>query len=111
MSGPVLPSPVDAVVQAINAGDTKGFLGFFTPGGVVDDWGKRYVGHAAIRTWSDRELIGAKGVLTVRSVATQGSVVTLDGDWKSSVYTGPGRFIFRLEVPLVSEWRITGESG
>lgn len=94
MDEPNLPSPVRAMVEAINAGDTDRFLGLFTEDGVVEDWGKVYAGRAAIKSWSERELIGARGVLTVRSAAAQGNTVTLIGDWKSSFYTGPGRFIF-----------------
>lgn len=104
-----LPPPIGALVQSINAGDTEGFLNLFTENGVVDDWGKQYIGHRAIRAWSDRELIGAKGVMTVRSVATSDSSVTVVGNWKSNYYTGPGKFIFSIEGQKVAEWRITGE--
>lgn len=107
MSEVALPHPVAAVVRSINAGDTEGFLDLFSERGVVDDWGRRFVGRQAIRAWSDRELIGAKGMMTVRSVAARGSEVTVIGDWKSNFYTGPGKFIFRIEGRKVAEWRIT----
>jgi hypothetical protein len=61
---------------------------------------------AAIRRWSDRELIGAKGTLTVSKVSHEGSEIAFDGDWKSSFYTGPGRFTLRLDGDRIHEMRI-----
>jgi len=63
-----LPALVEDLRQAINRGDTDAFLAFFPADGVVEDWGRRFAGHAAIRGWSDSELIGAKGTLTILKV-------------------------------------------
>ena len=63
-----MPPPLDRLVAAINAGDFEGFIALFAPDGVVDDWGRRFKGPAAIRKWSDKELIGAHGTLTVSQV-------------------------------------------
>lgn len=72
---------------------------------MVDEWGRRFVRHQAIRAWSDRELIGAKGFMTVRLVTTQGASVSVVGDWRCNFYTVPGTFIFRIEGEKVAEWR------
>ena len=101
-----LPPPPQRLVAAINGGDTAAFLALFPADGVVDDWGDRYTGVAAIRAWSDRELIGAKGTLTVSKVSHEGSEIAFDGDWKSSFYTGPGRFTLRLDGDRIHEMRI-----
>ncbi len=103
-----IPPPVDRLVAAINGGDTEAFLALFAEDGVVDDWGSRMVGRAAIRTWSDRELIGAKGVLTVSKASARGGKATLDGDWKSNFYSGASHFVFTLDGETIREMRITG---
>jgi hypothetical protein len=101
---PPLPAPVALFRDRVNAGDTDGVLALFVPDGAVIDWGRRFAGHAAIRGWSDDELIGAHGTLTItRVVAIEGSKVVVDTEWASSFFTGPGRFTFTLEHELIRQ--------
>lgn len=102
----VIPPPIDVLVKAINEGDTDRLLALFAPGATVDDWGSKYIGLDQIRVWNDRELIGAKGVLTVRSAERQGDRVVLVTDWRSNFFTGPGRFVFTLEDGRIRHWKI-----
>ena len=101
-----LPPLLHRLVAAINGGDTPAFLALFPADGVVDDWGDRYAGVAAIRAWSDRELIGAKGTLTVANVSARGNAIRFDGDWKSSFFTGPGHFTLHVDGDRIREMRI-----
>jgi hypothetical protein len=102
-----LPPPVERMIAAINDGDTDAFLDCFTAKGVVDDWGRRFVGHKAIRGWSDKETIGAKGRMTVTTVEHTADGIVVTGDWKSNFYSGPGRYVFRLDGDRIAEMRIT----
>jgi hypothetical protein len=54
-----LPAPVARAIEAVNAGDTDAFLSEFAADGWIDDDGRPFGGHDAMRAWSDRELIGA----------------------------------------------------
>ena len=92
-----LPLPIDRLVDAINRGDTDAFLGLFTETGVVDDWGRRFEGLAAIRAWSDAEFIGAHGHMEVKNVSRVHDLVTLAADWRSDFYSGACRFLFALD--------------
>ena len=100
---------IDRFVQAVNHHDTKTFLAFFPEGGVVIDSGRRFVGHDAVRGWSDREFIGAHGRMTVKKVEQTKNVVTVKADWKSNYYSGPSRFEFVLDGEQIQELRIEGE--
>ncbi|AIC15119.1 nuclear transport factor 2 family protein [Nitrososphaera viennensis] len=107
MSLPELPDPIGRFVDAVNRGDTGSFLDFFPSDGVVDDSGRRFVGHEAIRRWSDREFIGAKGRMTVTSVEqTKKNIVSVAADWASNYFTGPSRFVFVLKGKKIQEIRI-----
>ena len=101
-----LPAPLGALVSTINSGDTEGFLLLLTEECVVDDWESLYAGKAEIKTWSDRELVGAKGVMTVRDVEEHGPEIHLICDWKSNFYSGPGRLIFSIRDGKVAELKI-----
>ena len=102
-----LPPLIDRFVAAVNRGNTEAFLVCFPPDGVVDDWGRRFVGHKAIRTWSDEEMIGAKGRMTVKNVEQAGNEVTVTADWKSNFYSGPSRYVFVVDGDHIREMRIT----
>jgi ketosteroid isomerase-like protein len=110
MSEPKLPDPINAFVEAVNRGDTDSFLDFFLDDGAVDDSGRRFAGHRAIREWSNREFIGAKGHITVTGVEQQTkNRVNITADWVSNYFTGPSRFIFVLKGNRIQELRISGE--
>ena len=109
MADDSLPPILVALRDAINAGDTETFLSFFSPGGIVEDWGRRFSGLTAIRSWSDKELIGAKGTMTFGPVieATPDRI-SLNVDWTSSYFTGPGIFTFVLAEAKIREMKISG---
>lgn len=106
-----LPPPVAALVKTINAGDTIGFLDSFTPDGVVDDWGRKFCDREAIRAWSDKELIGAQGQMTVTDVATGDNSVEVTADWRSTHANGLSRFDFRVVGDKIALMRISAAHG
>jgi hypothetical protein len=59
------------------------------------------------RHWSDEEMIGAKGRMTVKNVEQAGNEVTVTADWKSSFYGGPSRYVFIVDGDRIREMRIT----
>ena len=106
MGAPDLPNPIDKFVAVVNRGDTEAFLSFFTEDGIVDDWGRRFAGRDAIRRWSDKEFIGAKGRMTVKNVEPAKNKMRVIADWKSNFYSGLSAFEFVLAGNLLKEMRI-----
>ena len=105
---PDVPKLLADFVAATNRGDTPVFLDFFTADGVVDDWGRRFVGHARIKEWSDAETIGAHGTLTITEViSADAQKIVVDTFWKSQAFTGPGRFTFALVGGKIKELKIS----
>ena len=58
---PDIPPLSAALRDATNRQDWPAFIALFTADPVVNDWGDIYRGAPAIKGWSDREMIGAKG--------------------------------------------------
>ena len=56
------PGPVTKLLDAANSHQTEDFLASFAHDGVVDDWGRGYIGREAIKEWSDREFIRRESV-------------------------------------------------
>jgi hypothetical protein len=107
MSTPVVPPPVDRAVDATNAQNTQAFLDVFTADGAVDDWGRVFEGHAAIKQWSDRELIGVHASLRVTGVDQDGDQVTVTAEVGGEGFNGPSHFTFTIKGDKVSRMRIT----
>lgn len=108
MTDPTLPPVIEALRAVVNRGDTDGFLALFPEDGVVEDWGRRFAGHAAIRGWSDKELIGARGTLTfTRVLSVSPQRVEVMTEWKSNYFSGQGKFVFVLEGGRIREMRIS----
>jgi len=107
-SPPTLPDPIHRFVEEVNRGDTESFLAFFPEHGAVDDEGRRFIAHEAIRRWSDREFIAAKGRMTVTRVTQTNNGASFNADWKSNYYSGASRFAFVLDGDRIRELRVTG---
>lgn len=102
-----LPKTIEDFVKAVNDGDNERFLAFFDKEkGVINDWGRKFVGHEAIKSWSDKEFIGAKGKMTPTKIEQKDDEYRLFADWKSSFYSGASLFIFILEGEKIKEMRI-----
>jgi hypothetical protein len=91
-----LPDPVRTAIDAANAGDVDAFLACFPPDGVVDDWGREFRGHMAIRGWSDQEFIGVHVTLSVLDAAVAGTDVVVTTRVGGDGFNGPSHFTFRL---------------
>jgi hypothetical protein len=103
-----VPQPVARLLDAANNHDTDEFLDCFPEDGIVDDWGREFVGADAIRGWSDREFIGVDVVLTVNGVETDGDDTTISAEVGGSGFNGPSHFTFKVRGDLVSRMTIRG---
>ena len=103
------PAIIDAVLAAVNSGDTEAFLDLFAADGSVDDWGSVYRGRDEIRTWSDRELIGAKASFALRSAEQHGDGASMMVDVGGEGFNGPSRFSFTLTDDRIHRMRITAD--
>ena len=106
MSDLQIPEPVATFIDTVNAHDEQGFLDAFTSDGTVDDWGREFTGREAIRAWSDKEFIGATGVLTPEEVSVDGDEVTVIGDWRSTWANGRSSFTFAIAGDKLSRMTI-----
>jgi SnoaL-like domain len=101
-----LPHPVLDLLRAANAHDTAGFVGRFTPDGVVDDWGREFRGAEAIRGWSDAEFIGVEVTLDVTGVEMGDDAVVVAAQVGGQGFNGPSHFAFEIDGDLISRMTI-----
>lgn len=103
-----MPVPVAAALEAAGAHATEDFLAAFAPDGAVDDWGREFRGHDAIRRWSDAEFIGKEVTLRVTGTRIDGDTTTVSAEVGGKGFNGPSDFAFTVAGNLISLMRITG---
>ncbi len=64
-----LPPTAEAYVRSINDHDPAAFIALFADSAVVNDVGRDFRGHAAIKAWSDREIFDANVTLEILDAA------------------------------------------
>ena len=100
------PTAVRRMVDATNAADSAAFLDSFTDDGVVDDWGREFVGRDAIAGWNNRENIGVHSHFTVHEVTGNGSTYAATVTVKGDGYNGAGTFTFQLDGDRIARFTI-----
>jgi hypothetical protein len=100
------PDPVAAAIDAVNRGDTDSFLAAFADDGTVDDFGREFTGHPAIRGWSDGEFIGQNATLAVTSVSDAAEGVVVVAQVGGDGFNGPSTFTFDLDGDQVARMTI-----
>jgi hypothetical protein len=101
-----LPPPVARLLDAANANDVDAFLATFPDDGVVDDWGREFAGHEAIRGWSDNEFIGKRVSLDVRGVEQDGDTTVVTAEVGGDGFNGPSHFSFVVAGDAVARMTI-----
>ena len=108
MTAVELPEPLARLLAATNAEDRSGFLDAFTDDGVVDDWGRRFVGRERIAEWDAAENIGVHARIEATSARPDGDSVEFGVRVSGGGYNGGGTFTARLRGDLVEELVIRG---
>lgn len=104
-----VPEPLTGFVEAVNRGDLDAVLAYFGADGTVEDWGRRFTGPKAIKRWSDKEFIGAKGRLVITEVKSASPTeIRVGTDWKSNYFSGAGEMVFLINGQRIKEMRILG---
>jgi SnoaL-like domain len=103
------PAAIRAFIDATNAGDSDAFVAAFTADATLDDWGRKFAGHAGVRDWDRTDNIGVQShfdLLAIEPGQDQDSyVVTIRV--RGNGYNGTGPMEFRLRDGLVASLRIS----
>jgi hypothetical protein len=103
-----LPDEVARLLAATNAEDRDRFLDAFTEDGVVDDWGRRFVGRERIAEWDAGENIGVHARIEATSVRRSGDTVEFGVRVTGDGYNGGGTFTANVRDGRIAELVIRG---
>jgi hypothetical protein len=101
-----VPSAVQRMIDATNAGDHDAFVAAFTPDAVLVDWGKVFEGRDGVASWDESDNIGRKSHFEVARVERDGDdwIVTLDVT--GGGFNGTSDFRFELADDLIARMEI-----
>ena len=103
------PAAIRAFIDATNAGDSDAFVAAFTADATLDDWGRKFAGHAGVRDWDRTDNIGVQShfdLLAIERGAEPDSYVATIRV-RGNGYNGTGPMAFRLRDGLVASLRIS----
>ena len=96
---------VRRTIETINAGRLDEFMALFAREATVVD-GPTYHGHAAIRTWAQRETFGVQmHIDVIHEKNAEGTAVAVNVT-STGGYSGPGTFSFSIGGGLIERWVI-----
>ena len=74
-----IPTAVQRVIDATNAGDSDAFVAAFTDDAYLEDWGRAFHGHDGVRSWDGTDNIGRHAHFDVEGSRRDGAdwIVTL----------------------------------
>jgi hypothetical protein len=103
-----LPAAVARLIEATNAEDREAFLASFTEDGVVDDWGRQFVGRERIADWDAGENIGVHSRIEATSAQRSGDTVEFGVRVSGDGYNGGGTFTAELRDGKIARLQIRG---
>src|SRR5262249_45680582 len=106
--GPDLPTAVRRLLDATNAEDSAAFLDAFAPDAVLDDWGRRFVGHEQIAGWNARENIGVHSRIAVTGARPTHAGLELAVQVSGGGYNGGGTFTVQTAGDTIQSLVIRG---
>lgn len=95
---PALPKPVADFVEANAQLDVDGMLKPFAADTVVSDNGRRYNGHAELRTLLEEAVVGAKAIFTPDTLRHENGQVVVEGPAHGDFKGSPIRFTYRFTL-------------
>jgi ketosteroid isomerase-like protein len=93
-----LQAPLQAFVNATNAGDSEAFLDAFSEDAFLSDWGREFHGREGVASWNRTDNIGKQAHFEVRGqkVTEGGGAVTLTVAVSGNGFNGVSDLKFRL---------------
>ncbi len=101
-----VPTPVQSLVDAINAGDTEAFVDSFIEVGFINDWGRVLSRADGIRSWAETDAIGKNARIEILTASVDGDTVTTEFDWASDRFTGQSTGIFVIDGERLASFTI-----
>jgi len=101
-----VPSAVQRMIDATNAGDHDAFVAAFAPDAVLVDWGKEFEGRDGIAGWDESDNIGRQAHFEIADVVAEGEVWIVNLDVTGGGFNGESGFRFELADDLITRMEI-----
>lgn len=101
-----VPSAVQRMIDATNAGDHEAFVAAFAPDAVLVDWGKEFEGREGIASWDFSDNIGRQAHFEIVESVAEGDVWIVTLAVTGGGFNGESGFRFEFADDLISRLEI-----
>lgn len=101
-----VPSAVQRMIDATNAGDHEAFVAAFAPDAVLVDWGKEFEGREGIASWDSSDNIGRQAHFEIVESVAEGDVWIVTLAVTGGGFNGESGFRFEFADDLISRLEI-----
>ncbi|MFZ4896512.1 nuclear transport factor 2 family protein [Plantibacter sp. Mn2098] len=91
-----LPASLREFIEATNAAEPLRFLAVFSDEAIIDDWGRKFVGHDEIASWDQTDNIGVRAQFELVDYAVLAGDHVLRLRVTSDRFNGVGTLRFTL---------------
>jgi len=104
-----VPSAVTRMVEATNAGDSKGFVDSFTDDSYLDDWGREFAGTDGVAAWNESDNIGKQAHFEIKAARTEGVGYVVTLQVTGGGFNGTSDFYFEVDGDRVQRMIIRAD--
>jgi hypothetical protein len=97
-----ISAPIQAMIDATNAGDTPAFLACFSEDAYLEDWGRGFTGQREIASWNETDNIGKRAHFDALAERVDGAVHVVTIRVSGGGYNGTGDIRFELASGLIT---------
>lgn len=101
-----LPKPIRTFIDSGNRGSAAAVVDCFTADATLDDFGRRFEGHAGIAAWDKTDNTGVRAHLEVASVTLRNGVYDVAVTVSGGGYNGSGHMHFVLRADRIARLTI-----
>lgn len=102
-----IPTPIQAFIDATNAGNRDAFLAAFAENAVLTDWGRTFSGRTHIADWDRTDNIGVQSHLEIVEIAQHGGGYRAKVRVRGQGFNGTGTMAFQINGNLITKLEIS----
>jgi hypothetical protein len=92
-----IPTAVERMVEATNAGDRAAFVESFTEDAYLEDWGRQFRGHDGVASWDETDNIGKNTHFEALATRRDGEAYVVTLEVTGDGFNGTSDIAFEIE--------------
>ena len=101
------PAAVQRMIEATNEADREGFVASFTEDAYLEDWGRKFHGHAGVARWNETDNIGKNAHFAATATREEQGHYVVTLVVSGGGFNGTSDIAFEVQGDLISSMIIS----